>query len=207
MPLDLHSFPGTVDWSGDNPGILLKDSSGNFSAMSLFFRVSWSPAGTGRLLLLYASPDTAVPPPSQPNLLVGDSPALADFLVTNFIAKLAVFRDAPAFGGLRFEYANHFATHGDPLGPQYSETIANEEHAVELAWRQLEDPVALRLTPELTGTGEHDMFSLLVPSRDASITVNGASLPGSLGTRVQAGFETTTAFLYFAETWIIPDND
>jgi len=25
-----------------------------------------------------------------------------------------------------------------------------------------------------------------------------------LGTRVQAGFETTSAFLYFSETWIIP---
>jgi len=46
-----------------------------------------------------------------------------------------------------------------------------------------------------------------VPAKQAQIIVNGKSLPGKLGTRVQAGFETTTAFLYFSETWIIPPQD
>jgi hypothetical protein len=48
------------------------------------------------------------------------------------------------------------------------------------------------------------MFSLLIPAQAAHIIVNGTPLSGELGTRVQAGFETTSAFLYFSETWIIP---
>ena len=37
MPLNEPVTPGIVDWTGENPGILLKDSDGNFSAMALFF--------------------------------------------------------------------------------------------------------------------------------------------------------------------------
>ena len=60
------------------------------------------------------------------------------------------------------------------------------------------------LTPDQVGTGEHTMFTLLVPAHSAQIIVNGQSLPGKIGQRVQAGYETTTAFLYFCETWVIP---
>jgi hypothetical protein len=48
------------------------------------------------------------------------------------------------------------------------------------------------------------MFTILVPARAAQIIVNGQSLPGQVGKRMQAGVETTTAFLYFSETWVIP---
>ena len=50
------------------------------------------------------------------------------------------------------------------------------------------------------------MFSVLVPAHQGSIIVNGNALPGTLGTRIQADVETTTAFLYFTETWIIPPD-
>ena len=75
---------------------------------------------------------------------------------------------------------------------------------MELVWEDLEPPRALELTPDQVGTAEHTMFTLLVPAQSAQIIVNGHLLPGALGTRVQAGFETTTAFLYFSETWVIP---
>ena len=57
MPLSEPVTPGVVDWTGENPGILLKDAQGNFSAMALFFRVAWSPVGQGQVLLLYGTPD------------------------------------------------------------------------------------------------------------------------------------------------------
>jgi hypothetical protein len=90
------------------------------------------------------------------------------------------------------------------MGHRYSETISGEELSVELVWEGLEPPRALELTPNQVGTGEHTMFTLLVPAQQAQIIVNGHSLNGSVGTRVQAGYETTTAFLYFSETWVIP---
>ena len=93
------------------------------------------------------------------------------------------------------------------MSHRYSETISGEGLTVELVWENLEQPKALELTPDQVGTGMHTMFTLLVPARDAQIIVNGRALPGTVGTRVQAGFETTTAFLYFSETWVIPPED
>ena len=135
---------------------------------------------------------------------MADNMALASFLKDNFIGKLGAFRAAPAFDGLPLRAVQSVRSDGDPMGPRYSETISGEGLSVQLVWEGLEDPKALELTPDQVGTGEHTMFTLLVPARTAQIIVNGHALPGTVGSRVQAGFETTTAFLYFSETWVIP---
>ena len=93
------------------------------------------------------------------------------------------------------------------MSHRYTETVSGGQHCVQLVWEDLEAPRALELTPDQVGTKEHTMFTLLVPARKAQIIVNGRSLPGKVGTRVQAGMETTSAFLYFSETWVIPPGD
>ena len=206
MPLSEPITPGVVDWTGENPGILLKNEDGGFASMALFFRVAWSPAGQGQVLLLYGSPDQATGSESAPNVLMSDNNGLADYLMENFIGKLAAFRQSPAFEHLRHVLAQSVRSSGDPMGHRYTETIAGEGLAVELVWEDLETPRALELNPDQVGTGEHTMFTLLVPANQAQIIVNGRRLPGKVSTRVQAGFETTTAFLYFSETWVIPPS-
>ena len=207
MSADSSVIPGEVDWTGENPGILLKDGEDAFSAMALFFRVAWSPVGTGQLLLLYGTPRSEFAEPGAPNLLMGDNAELADFLMSSFIGKLAAFRDAPPFNSLSYLQATAIRSSGDPLGRRYAESVSNADYCVELAWEDLENPRVLELSPEQTGTKEHKMSTLLVPAKSGRILVNGRKLPGSVGTRVQAGMETTTAFLYFAETWTIPPLD
>ncbi len=204
MPLSEPITAGVVDWTGENPGILLKDSDGNFSAMALFFRVAWSPVGQGQVMLLYGTPGAVEGPANAPNVLMADNMALATYLKDNFIGKLGTFRAAPAFATLPLKSVQNVRCDGDPMGHRYSETIIGEGLSVQLVWEGLEVPKALELTPDQVGTGEHTMFTLLVPARKAQIIVNGRRLPGAVGTRVQAGFETTTAFLYFSETWVIP---
>lgn len=207
MPLAEPITPGIVDWTGENPGILLKNDDGSFSAMALFFRVAWSPVGQGQVLLLYGSPAEAEGSPEAPNVMISDNADLANFLKQNFIGKLAAFRDAPAFENLPHLTAAAVRSSGDPMSHRYSETVSGEGVTIELVWEELQPPRALELTPDQVGTGQHTMFTLLVPAESAEIIVNGRSLPGSVGTRVQAGLETTTAFLYFSETWVIPPND
>lgn len=204
MPLTEPVTPGAVDWTGENPGILLKDGAGSFSAMALFFRVAWSPMGQGQVLLLYGTPGEIKGSDDAPNLMLADNMPLAAFLKQSFIGKLAAFRNAPAFDTLPVKLAKTVRSTGDPMGHRYTETVSGEGMTVELVWEGLEPPMALELTPDQVGTGAHTMFTLLVPARDAQIIVNGQRLPGSVGERVQAGFKTTTAFLYFSETWIIP---
>lgn len=204
MPLNEPITPGVVDWTGENPGILLKNKDGSFAAMALFFRVAWSPVGQGQVLLLYGTPDQVEGTAQAPNVILSDNPALTAYLKENFIGKLAAFANAPAFDSLPEVAAQVVRTSGDPMGHRYCETIVGAGLTVELVWENLESPRALELTPDQVGTGEHNMFTLLVPAHAAQIIVNGHALPGQLGTRVQAGYETTTAFLYFSETWVIP---
>ena len=204
MPLNQPVTPGTVDWTGENPGILLKDQAGDFSAMALFFRVAWSPVGQGQVLLLYGNPGQARGATERPNVLLADNMELASFLKESFIGKLAAFRNAPAFEGLPIKQAQAVRSSGDPMSHRYSETVVGEGLAIEMIWEDLQAPRALELSPDQVGTGEHTMFTLLVPAGNARIIVNGIELPGEVGERVQAGFKTTTAFLYFSETWVIP---
>jgi hypothetical protein len=204
MPLSEPITPGVVDWTGENPGILLKNDDGSFAAMALFFRVAWSPVGQGQVLLLYGTPGKAEADAGAPNILLSDNAELSQYLLDNFIGKLGAFRDSPAFDNLTHIVAQSTRSSGDPMGHRYTETVAGEGYSVELVWEDLEAPRALELTPDQVGTGEHTMFTLLVPAQKAQIIVNGKSLPGLVGTRVQAGMETTTAFLYFSETWVIP---
>lgn len=207
MPLSEPIIPGVVDWTGENPGILLKNEDGGFAAMALFFRVAWSPVGQGQVLLLYGRPEAVQGTADAPNVLMSDNPDLADYLMKNFIGKLAAFANAPAFDHLSHVLAQSVHSSGDPHGHRYTERIAGEGLAVELVWEDLEAPRALELTPDQVGTGEHTMSTLLIPAKSAQILVNGRALPGAVGTRVQAGKETTTAFLYFSETWIIPPGE
>ena len=160
--------------------------------------------GQGQVLLLYGSPGDVTGPDDAPNVMLADNMDLAGFLKEQFIGRLGAFRDAPAFDSLPVEQAHRVRSSGDPMGHRYTETVAGEGLTVELVWEELEQPKALELTPDQVGTGMHTMFTLLVPARRAQILVNGRALPGEVGTRVQAGFETTTAFLYFSETWVIP---
>ena len=207
MPLNEPITPGTVDWTGENPGILLKDDDNNFSAMALFFRVAWSPVGQGQLLLLYGTPGLVEGSAEAPNVILSDNPELTEFLKNNFISKLAAFANAPAFATLPEIGAQVVRSTGDPMSHRYTETIVGENLTVELVWEGFEPPRALELSPHEVASGEQNMFSLLVSAHSAQIIVNGHALPGKLGTRVQAGYETTTAFLYFSETWIIPPED
>ncbi|MCV2866373.1 hypothetical protein [Defluviimonas sp. WL0075] len=204
MPLTDPITPGVVDWTGENPGILLKDTDGNFSAMALFFRVAWSPVGQGQVLLLYGTPGAAEGTVGAPNVMLADNMPLAAFLKENFIGKLPAFRSVPAFDALPVKLAQTVRSTGDPMGHRYTETVSGEGLTVELVWEDLGPPRALELMPNQVGTGQHTMFTLLVPANDAKIIVNGHLLPGAVGERIQAGFKTTTAFLYFSETWVLP---
>lgn len=204
MPLNTPVTPGAVDWTGENPGIILKNTDGSNAAMALFFRIAWSPVGQGNVLVLYGMPDQADGTDQAPNIMLSDNHDLGEFLRDNFVARLGGFSEIPPFVGLAHKSIQSVRTSGDPMSKRYTETVVSEGLTIELVWEGLEPPLALELPPELTGTQAHTMFSLLVPAREAAIMVNGHALPGDVGTRVQAGFETTTAFLYFSETWIFP---
>ena len=205
MPIAPPLNPGKVDWTGENPGILLRDGpDGPFTAMALFFRIVYSPAGRGHALLLFEDPNAERGLPDVRNVMMTDNEPLARYLMDTFVGKLAVFAEAPAFKALQYVPIDEVHSEGDPRS-RYEEAVSGGGINVRLVWEELGEPKALELPPSLTGPKDRELFTLLIESRKASIMVDGKPLKGELGTRVQAGLETTTAFLYFAETWIWPE--
>jgi hypothetical protein len=199
---DAIVFPGTVDWSGENPGISLKETpDGPFVTLASFFRVVLSPHGRGHALVLLQSPQDANPPAERANYCFSDNEPLAGYLVDGFVAHFGAFKGQEGLRGVVHRRLDSALASGDPAS-SYSETVKAGDLTVRLTWSGLGKPFCFALPPDKSATGRHSMPSLFVGCQDASVTVNGRRLPGKPVPREIAGHTITTAMLAFSETWI-----
>ena len=199
---DPLAFPGTVEWSGENPGISLKETpDGPFVALASFFRVVLSPHGRGHALVLLQSPQDANPPAERANYCLHDNENLARFLVADYVAHFGPYKGLAALESLTYRRLDAAEASGDPAS-SYSETVRSGDLTVRLTWSGLGEPFCFALPPDKSATGQHYMPSLFVGCEDATVTVNGRALPGKPVPREIAGQTITTAMLAFSETWI-----
>ena len=195
-------FAGTVEWSGENPGISLKENpEGPFVSVASFFRVMLSPHGRGHTLMLMMSPQDANPPPERGNFCFSDNEKLARWLVSDFVSYFGAWKDTPGLKNLVYRPLQRAEASGDPASA-YTETVKAGDMTATLTWRNLGNPFCFALPPDKSATGKHWMPSTFVPCTEATITVNGRVLPGKPAPRNMAGNDITTAFLAFSETWI-----
>jgi hypothetical protein len=196
---DPINFPGTVDWSGENPGISLKeDPNGAFTSLASFFRVVLSPHGRGHALVLLQSPQQAGAPG---NVCLHDNEQLARYLVGDFVSYFGAWKDLPGLSGLVYRELDSVDASGDPAST-YSEIVKAGDMTVVLSWSGLGKSFCFALPPDKSATGKHFMPSLFVPCQEATINVNGKTLPGKPIPREVAGHKMMTAMLAFSETWI-----
>jgi hypothetical protein len=199
---DAINFNGKVEWSGENPGISLKDNpDGPWSNLASFFRVVLSPYGRGHALVLLQSPNDANPPEARANICFHDNEDLARYLMKDFVAHFGAYRGLPSLTNLTYRKLDSVAAAGDPAST-YSEIVKAGGTTVTLTWSGLGEPFCFALPPDKSATGKHHMPSLFVGCKDASITVNGKKLSGKPLPRDMAGHTITTAMLAFSETWI-----
>lgn len=195
-------FPGKVEWSGENPGISLKERpDGPFVTLASFFRVVLSPHGRGHALVLLQSPQEANPPEGRANVCLTDNEKLARYLVSDFVANFGAFKGVPGLENLTYRRLDHVEAGGD-ASSTYTETVRAGDMTVRLTWSGLSEPFCFVFPPDKSATGRHHMPSLFVGCRDASVTVNGRTLPGKPVPRDIAGRMILTAMLAFSETWI-----
>lgn len=192
-------FSGNVDWSGENPGISLKETpDGPFIALASFFRVVLSPHGQGHALVLLQSPQDAN---AVGNICYHDNEALARYLIAGFVSNFGAWRGLPGLAGIKYQKAESFKSAGDPLS-SYNETVKAGGTDVVLNWSGLGKPFCFALPPDKSATGKHHMPSLFVGCQDATITIDGRKLSGKPAPREVAGHKISTAMLAFSETWI-----
>lgn len=196
---DAINFAGTVEWSGENPGISLKERpDGPFVALASFFRVVLSPHGRGHALVLLQAPQDGS---SAGNVCLHDNEKLARYLIGDFVSHFGAWKGVPGLRGLNYRALDSVEASGDPAS-SYSETVKAGDITARLTWSGLGKPFCFALPPDKSATGRHSMPSLFVPCRDATITVNGKTLPGKPVPREMAGHSFSTAMLAFSETWI-----
>jgi len=192
-------FPGTVEWSGENPGISLKERpDGPFTALASFFRVVLSPHGRGHALVLLQAPQQA---DAAANFCLHDNEPLARYLVSDFVNNFGAFKGLPGLASMAYRKLDSVQSAGDPAS-SYSETVKAGDLTVKLTWSGLGKPFCFALPPDKSATGRHTMPSLFVGCSNATITVNGRTLPGKPIPREVAGHSISTAMLAFSETWI-----
>ena len=201
---DRSIFPGTIDWSGENPGMYLKESAdGPFVTLLSFFRVLLSPHGRGHALVMIQDPQSAAGTADRPNLCLSDNEKLARWLVADYVAQFGAFKGLPALAGLGYRPLRRCRREGDAR-QSYAEIVEAEGFDIRLSWEGIGEPFALQLPPEKSATGRHLMLSVFAGARDGIATVNGRRLPGRAVPREMAGRQITTAFLAFCESWIRP---
>ncbi|MCC7273486.1 MAG: hypothetical protein IT561_12525 [Alphaproteobacteria bacterium] len=197
----MPAYPGTVDWSGENPGMYLKDDpAGPFVTLLSFFRVVVSPYGRGHALLMLRQPQAAG---HADNVCLTDNDPLARWLVSDFAASFGAFKGTPGMEGLRYAPLTHVSTSGDTRSA-YEERVKGDDLDVILSWQDIGTPFALELPVGHSATGKHIMLSLFAGCGRAVATVNGTVLPGKPVPRDMVGRPITSAFLAFSETWIRP---
>jgi|ERR1043166_1819649 hypothetical protein len=198
--------PGTVEWSGENPGIYLKDrEDGSWLALAVFFRVVTSPHGRGAGVLVLGAPDAAAGHPHAPNLCITDNRPLMDYLVANFVCKFASFRGSVALSKMTYLSSQSIETEGDGK-TFHMESMRASGVSVALRWEQLGQPFAVDVPVAMSATGAHQMYSVFLEAQRASILIDGKPLAGKVVPRDFLGRRMNTAFLAYSETWINPPS-
>ncbi|MEJ0069017.1 MAG: hypothetical protein WDO24_10130 [Pseudomonadota bacterium] len=199
-PSPIH--PGKVDWTGENPGIYLKETpDGDWVSLMCFFRITWSPHGVGHALVLLANPASDPKLADRPNVCLTDNEPMARWLVEEFMSNFASFKDRKAVREMPYRPLEKVWRSGD-CHRSYSEHVVGSGLDVTLTWSELGEPFAVDMPPEKSATGRHEMYSLFLESTDAYGIVNGQRLPGRPMPRDFAGRNSSTAFLAFSESWI-----
>ena len=197
--------PGKVEWSGENPGIYLKDDEDNWKTLAVFFKVVTSPLGGGTGVLVLGAPFQALAFPAANNVCVTDNQTLMQWLIANFVSRFASFRGAQALGSLPYLPATSFTTTAE-RAKFHQESISGSGVEIVMRWEDLAAPFAVDVAPAMSATGQHQMYSVFVEARRGTITMNGAPLPGKIIQRNFLDRRMSTAFLAFSETWITPPH-
>ncbi len=194
--------PSKIDWSGENPGMYLKESAdGPFVTLVSFFRVVTSPHGKGHAAFMLLDPYGDGKNPEKPNVCLTDNEPLAAYVQKGFVSHFGAFKGAKGLSNLQVKPGWDFMASGDGCA-SHTEWFRSAIGQVNLTWDKLSAPFMVELMKEQSATGAHEMFSLFLESSLATITINGKPVAGKSVPRDWIGRKSTTAFLAFSETWI-----
>ena len=200
--------PGSVEWSGENPGIYLKsETDGDYSVLALFFRIVLSPHGQGIGAIILGDPNTAAGYPDVPNLCLTDNRPMMQYLLDNFASKFPTLIGRAGVDAMSWHDVTSNKQNNQTMPHSYSEELIASDVRIQMTWKDLQPPIAIEVGPNESATKAHDMYSVFLEATDARITINGAALQGQVVDRQFFGRTMSTAFLALSETWVNPTKN
>ncbi|MYH56795.1 MAG: hypothetical protein F4145_01985, partial [Boseongicola sp. SB0675_bin_26] len=177
--------PGRVDWSGENPGIYLKQdpNQDHYDTLALFFRVALSPYGRGHAALILGAPEEARGWPDVPNLIMTDNQRMMRWIVDGWVTKMPTFVGKAGRGAMTWRDCDSVEKQPDDLKTRYSETLRGSGATVEMTWNDMGPPLPVEVTKENSATKEHEMYSVSLEAKSAQVKIDGVPLPGQVADR------------------------
>ena len=176
-----------VHITGENPGLQLRErANGPIVADYNYWRVAWSPYGSGHVCYLPTGTGSG---PGDIRVVLTDNPKLAEYVTHETMARLVPDFAEPAYRVI----AATFKSEGDAVNEQ-TEHCISDEYRVSATWRQLTPGQFGGMEP---GNGFFMNF-IINTAGYGEIVVNGERLPG----QVLPGPGRPPAYLAFAETWL-----
>lgn len=178
---------GTAVVSGENPYIRLEDKQGGTSLTAVsFWRVHWSPVGTGHVCYVTIGERGQA---GAVRIALYDNERLFNYMTKDVLGlQDKSYAEWPfeAVGGATFTPG------GDSIRNRI-ETCKSRKYDVKLAWNDLQKPELLHWAPGSRPNSPFGLTFLRLIGTTAEVTVNGKRAPGTAFGR---------AALAFGETWL-----
>ena len=187
--------PNKVRVSGENSFLRLGEfEDADPTAEMSHWRVVASPKGVGHILFAKSVLSDGKP------RIYSDNFALARWLQEGVQASM---RDT--YSGDFPIIEAEFSKSGDML-TSWVERVVSRDEEIVLVWYDFMSPVQVANQPFDNPEQPHGVYSLLIPARNAQLTINGKTAPGRVLARDLFGREGTSSCLALSETWTIPPD-
>lgn len=173
--------------AGENPAIRKLDKEGGKAVTNAnFFRVFWSPVGSGTVCYLTVTDQGA----DNLRLAIYDNEKVLDYVTKELMSSLLPTFNVPAYTA----YKGSITQSGDGLNER-RETCKSDRYTVELIWKGLGEArwADMKMGPTTL------MSFVMVPASSGEILINGKSAPGTWYPK--GGGIGTGAYLTLNETW------
>ena len=173
--------------AGENPAITLRDKEGGAALTSVnFWRVHWSPAGSGAVCYVTVSGQGK----GDLRIAVHDNPKVLDYVTTELMSTLMTSFNSPPYTPVR----GTISQSGDTVNER-RETCTSDTHTIELVWRGFSEPTWVDIKP---GANVLMTFTMVMAS-GADVIINGKKAPGGVFRGGPGSFPPS--FLALNETW------
>jgi len=179
--------PPKILVAGENPAITLRDKEGGPPLTSVnFWRVHWSPVGSGAVCFVTVSGQGS----GDLRIAVHDNPKVLDYVTKELMSSLMESFNTPPYTPVR----GTITQSGDTV-TERKETCKSDTHNVELIWRGFLDPTWVDIRP---GANVLMTFTMVM-AKDAEVIINGKKAPGRVVRGGPGSFPPS--FLALNETW------